>query len=228
MRQVRASSVLRMGIACAIALAVGLGFSLALDAWAMLEQHWLRERHFAAASELDQRAIVGSLLVEETAKPPLCSPTGRCPEEPIYFDQLSATLRFSDVRGPSFKYDVVTVRSGGALMDRADTSVPIPLQDLLDNLSRVPTRNADPMMSRVTYVRDSEGFTLDAGPGGCSDVRQPRLIRVGRAAVQEPEGLALALVITTYCDQSFGVRVAKLRRDGAAWHVLASDQARRR
>jgi hypothetical protein len=46
------------------------------------------------------------------------------------------------------------------------------------------------------------------------------LVRISRAAIQASPGVALALVVTTYCDRSGNARVARLQRKGTQWQVV--------
>ena len=223
MSKIRASAILSLSIAVAVLAGCLLAYPLALGFWAELQARHAQERDFVAASDSDQDMIVRSLLINEINKPPLCSPSVKCTKEPMYFDRLSATLRSADHGGPWSKYEVMTIRPDGSLVDRGDSSRPIPLQELLDRLSQVQTYNANPMLPGVIYARNPEELPLLGEPDSCSDSSSisPRLVRIGRAAVQESKGLALVLIARTFCDGGGVPRVAELHRDRSEWRVIS-------
>lgn len=223
MSRIRASAILSLSSAGALVVICLLAYPLVSNSWIELKTQRDQERDFVAASESDQSKIVRSLLINEINRPPLCSPSVSCTKEPMYFDRLSATLRSAEYGGPWNKYEVMTIRRQGSLVDRGDSSRPIPLQELLDRLSQAQTYNADPMLPSVIYARDPEELPVLGEPSSCSDSSSisPRLVRIGRAAVQESKGLALVLIARTFCDGRGVPRVAELRRDGSEWRVVS-------
>ena len=223
MSKIRASAILSLSIAGAVMATCLLAYPLVLSFWTELQARRAQERDFVAASDSDQDMIVRSLLINETNKPPLCSPSVDCTKEPMYFDRLSATLRSADHGGPWSKYEMMTIRPQGSLVNRGDSSRPIPLQELLDRLSQTQTYNANPMLPGVIYVRNPEELPVLGEPDSCRDSSSisPRLVRISRAAVQESKGLALVVIARTFCDGGGVPRVAELHRDGSEWRVVS-------
>lgn len=220
MSKIRASAVLHISVVVALVSAGVLIYPLAKGSWAKHQDRRIPDRDYVIASDADQRMIVRSLLINEINKPPLCGPSGECPKEPIYFDWLSATLRSSDPSKTLAKYEVVTIRPQGSLVNRWDKSLPVGLQELLDHISQTQTHNANPMLPGVVYVADPKDLPVLGESGSCEKSISPRLVRISKAALQESEGLALVLIAITFCDGSGSPRVAKLKRDGAEWRVL--------
>ena len=220
MSRLRVSAIVLISITGAIVAAGALVYPLAKGSWADFQARRAQDRDFVIASDSDQAAIVRSLLLNEMAKPPLCSPSQDCPKQPIYFDRLSATLRSTGDHEPWAKYEIRTVRPDGSLVNRGDNSLPIPLQELLDQISQRQTYNADPMLSGVVYVAAPEYLPVFGEPDSCDKSIDSRLVRISNAAVQESTGIALALIARTFCDGTGVPRVATLQRDGAGWRVL--------
>lgn len=220
MSKLRAPAVLRMSVAIAMVVSAALVYPLAKGYWTELHARRLQGRDFVIANDSDQGAIVRSLLISEKEKPPLCGPFGNCPKEPIYFDRLSATLRSVDFDGIWATYEVRTVRPQGSLVNRGDNSLPLRLQELLDQITQGQTYNADPMLPGIVYVATPQDLPVLGEPDSCGASINPRLLRVSRAAVQESEGLALVLIARTFCDRSGSTEVAKLQRRGAEWRRL--------
>ena len=201
-------------------VAAALFYPFAVGYWADFQAQRAQDRDFVIASDADQRMIVRSLLIDEIGKPPLCSPDGDCPKEPIYFDRLSATLRSLDPDLIGAKYEVVLVRPYDSLVNRGDASLPLRLKELLDEISQGQTYNADPRLPGIVYVVDPEDLPLLGEPGSCGPPVSPRLVRISRAAVQESEDIAIVLIARTYCDGSGSPDVAVLRRNGVEWRVV--------
>lgn len=220
MPKIRVSAILRTSFAAAMMVSAALLYPLVVGYWADLQAQRAQDRDFVIASESDQQMIVRSLLIEETGKSPRCSPDGDCPNEPIYFDRLSATLRSLDPDRIGAKYEVVLVRPYDSLVNWGDASLPLQLQELLDEISQSQTYNADPRLPRIVYVTHPEDLPALGEPGSCGPRVSPRLVRISRAAVQESEDIAIALIARTYCDGSGSPRVAALRRNGAEWRVI--------
>lgn len=197
-----------------------LVYPLAKGYWTEFHARRIQGRDVVIASDADQREIVRSLLVNEKGKPPLCGPSGGCPEKSIYFDQISATLQSLDADGPWADYELRTVGPRGSLANRGDHSVPVRLQELLDQIASRQTYNADPMLLGIDYVANPKDLPALGKPGSCGASINPMLVRVGRAAVQESKGLALVLIARTYCDGSGAAEVAKLQRRGAGWQIV--------
>ena len=220
MAKVRASAVIFISVAVVMAATGWLAYPLGVGVWNDLQKQRAQEREFVIASDYDQRKIVRSLLIKEMQKPPLCAPSGICPEEPIYLDRFAAVLRSADDPEPWRKYETRSLGRDGALVNRGDVSVPLPLQELLDRVTQVQTYNADPMLPGLTYVSDAESLPSLGEPDSCSESMSPRLVRVSSAAVQKSAGAAIVLVARRWCDGSGSHRVTRLKREGSDWRVM--------
>ena len=223
MPKIRAPIILRLSVALGVAAASGIALPLAVGAKDAWERRRAMEADFVSASPLDQQQIARSFLLKEIAKPPLCSPDGLCPEEPLYFDRHSAVHRSLSDPAPWLPYELRAVEPLEPLVNPGDWSLPLPLRELLERTVQVPTENDDPMLPNVMYVAD-QGHLPQLGShedrGICTDRYSPRLVRVSRAAVQESAGLAVALVTTSYCGGGSWVRVATFKREAAGWRAL--------
>lgn len=223
MRKLKALPVIVTSAALALLVALVLVWPLLLGAWADFQRERAAQREFVAASDAVQQAIVRSYLECEMRQPPLCNPqTGACPKALLYFDSRSAVLASSDSGEPwdRYEYRVLNAEREGALVDRADTSAPVALQETLDKLTREVTRNANPLLPGVTYVDAAEKMPILGLPGSCGDVESPKLVRMSRAVVQVSEGFAIALVAVAYCDASVAHHVAKFQQRDGVWVAL--------
>jgi hypothetical protein len=224
MSSVKASSILAASAVLA-ALAVGaLGYPLAAHRWKEMSE----ARDFTSANESTQTAIVRSYLQHELRHTPMTSPTGTHALEPIFFDRRSAVLRPLDAPEPWDEYEVRSADRKGELVNPADTSIPVRLQELLDRTTLSQGYNSDPNTPGVTYVATPRSLPLLGARETCNDTLRPRLIRISKAVVYEPGDLAIALIATTFCDRSTGMRVVSFTRDGAKWRVLEDRRDGRR
>lgn len=207
-----------------VLLGVVLVYPAATRIWREHTAQRAEQRNFVLASELDQSAIVRGFLLNEQKKALLCSPSGVCPEEPIYFDRMSAVLRTVDSPESPNKYELRAADTGYRLINRADQSLPVPLQELLDRSKHVQTHNPNPMLSGIIYVDEPSELPRLGESDSCTESFSPRLVRIGQAAIHQPGNLAIALVAITYCDGSGGFRIAKFERDKQGWHVVSEQR----
>ncbi len=215
MPRIHKSTVLRLSIAGAILLAGVVAYPLAWDSW---QSQRLQEREFVAADDLDQQAIVRALLIRERAR--ACPTAATCPPPLIHFDRRAATLRPIGAPGAWAAYEIRTLEPEGALRDNGDASLPPPLDELLRRLVQRTEVNADPALPGIIYVSDPALLPPLGTPHACDGPRGPMLVRISRAAVQASQGVALALVVPTYCDRSGNTWVARLQRTGTQWQVV--------
>lgn len=221
MAHARASIVFMLCIAGAILVAGVVLYPLGKSRWNELKASRADERDFVPASDSDQAVIVRTLL-KSLLKNRQCLPMEQeCPSHPIYFDRVSATLRSMDQGESWSKYEVVTIRPEGSLFKRGDHWRPLPLQELLDNLSQIQTYNTDPALPGIIFVDSTDELQSLGEHGECNESLNPKLVRISRAAVQESAGIALALMSKTWCDGSGALEVAELRRDETRWRVIS-------
>ncbi|GEM_PF-3779001 len=220
MPSIRKSTVLRLSVAGAILLAGMVAYPLARDSWQDLQSRRAQEREFVAADDLDQQAIVRALLIRELAMVVPCAPSVACPAPVIHFDRNTATLRPLSGAGPWTAYEVRSALPMRSLVDTGDASLPPPLRELLQRLVQRSAVNADPALPGIVYVSDPALLPPLGTPHACDGPRGPMLVRISRAAVQASQGMALALVVPTYCDRSGNTWVARLQRNGTQWQVV--------
>ena len=215
MFSVKASSIL-ITSAALIAFAAGaLLYPLAAHRWAEMAE----ARKFIVASDSTQTEIVRSYLYHELKQRPLAS-ISTYALEPIFFDRRSAVLRPIDASEPWEEFEIRSANRKGALVDRANTSIPVPLQELLDRTTLSQEYNSDPHVPGVVYVDARHNLPVLGLSEICTETSRPRIIRISRSVVHEPGDLAIALVGFTFCDRSTGMQVIKFTRDGAKWRVL--------
>ena len=221
MASVKPFVVFRQGTTVALLLSLVLAYPLIKNRWEKNLEQQRHRRDFHHASELDQKAIMRGYLENELELPPLCSPSGECPREAIYFDQLSAVLHSVDSEVPPHKYEVRALDREDTIAELAPPLLPRPLLTVLGQSTRVQSLNSDPKVPGIIYVGEPSGMPIFGSSGSCSNSAIPRLIRMSRAAVSRPADTAVAFITTTYCDGSPGMRIKKFRRNGNTWSVAA-------
>lgn len=228
MSHVRAPVVICLSAAFALIAAGVIGYPLAVDFYVAKKRDRAESRSFVVASPTDQKMIVRGILLAEQAQPPLCNPTdGTCPEEPIYLDRRSAVMRSFDDPAPWMEYELRSIGREQSLIDRGDGSTPPQLLELLGRLVQDQTETVDPDLAGMTYVAHATALPDLGGnesQGSCTDRIRPRLIRVSRAAVHQPEKIAIAYVTTTYCGGGSWGRIVKLERSDTGWRLLTPAQ----
>lgn len=191
-------------------------------AWPLVVHH-LHDRQvqrtFQLASDPVQADIVRTYLEHESKRPPRVDF-----DQELYFDRTSAALCSIDHPAPCDDYEFLSAARDGHLVDWADVTIPVALRRLLDRATLLRTHNEDPHVPGVPTVETSAGNPIaKACIGWQTSRRQPRLVRISRAAVHAPSGVAIALVLSRYCDDSGGMRVIEFRRQEGRW-VVVEDQ----
>ena len=182
--------------------------------WSDFQEKRAIDRDFVLATESEQVMIVRSYLERQLKDEALCG-IGGCPPKSLYFDRSAAVLLPIESPEPWEKFETRSAFSDRSLFDRPFTTVPIPLQELLDESTKYRSENVDPRIPGIVYVDDPENLPELGDREICRS--GTRLVRISRAAIHQPGDMAVALIETTYCDKSQGTYVAQFKRSGNEW-----------
>lgn len=218
MTRVRATAVLAYGVLLFLLAVAGMSYPAARSFWSDVQARRAIERDFVLATDQEQKRIVRSFLDGQLHDTAFCG-AGGCRHGKIHFDRSAAVLLPIDSDEPWERYEVRSALVDRSLFDGVFTTVPIPLQNLLDASTLHRTENADPLVEGIVYVDDPEDLPDLGDDEACRSGL--RLVRISRAAVHQPEGMAVALIHMTYCDLSVGSHVARFRRSGDEWREEA-------
>lgn len=216
---INGTNVLRFVVLLTLLGALALGLPNAIRALSQWHEDRLEARDFAPASDDDQRAIVRAILEDRFRADSLCYLLEPCTGPLLALDRRAATAVPLGGRADFSRHPLVTYDVRLAVGQHLDFRAPPLLIDRLATLLPMEAENADPSMPGVHYIADAEPWPSVASPARCVAGDAPR-VRISRAAVQRPAGIAIAMTAYAFCDGSGRSSFYKLERERDRWVVL--------